>query len=88
MKLIGTTCYSRLLWVMCAGEPFRDAVVSIQIGPPGFEHEGITGFIETKYEIEIRDITRFARLWDSWYSLSDKRKLELYGLAKGLGDCK
>ncbi len=55
---------------------------------PDHAHEGITGYIETEVVFEIRDLKRFADLWDSYYTLSDTRRLNLYGLAKGLGDCK
>ncbi len=89
MKLTGTTCYSHLLWIMCGGEKtFGNAVHSIKFSKPEFAYEGVTGYIETKYEIDVADILAFGHLWNSWYSLPDKRKMELYGLAKGLGDCK
>ncbi len=74
---------------MCGGEgTLGSAVRSIKISKPNFQHEGIAGYIETDYEIEVADIVAFANLWNSWYSLPDKRRLDLYGLAKGLGDCK
>lgn len=89
MKVTGITCYSHLLWIMCGGEnTFGRAVHSITFSKPEFTHEGVAGYIETKYEIEIADLVAFSNLWNSWYSLPDKRRTELYGLAKGLGDCK
>mgnify|MGYP000709254040 CR=1 FL=1 len=89
MKISGTTCYSHLLWVMCGGEKtFGNAIRSITFDTPDFVHEGLAGYIETKYTIEVHDLVAFARLWESWYALSDKKRLDLYGLAKGLGDCK
>ncbi len=88
MELKGKCCYSRLLWLMTRGELFTAAVYRLDYDAPNFEHEGLAGFIETKYTIYIRDISAFARLWDSWHALSDTRKLHLYGLAKGLGDCR
>lgn len=89
MKLTGTTCYSHLLYVMCGGErTFGNAIATIKFNSPEFAHEGIAGYIETKYEIEVKDLVAFANLWNSWYSLPDIRRLNLYGLAKGLGDCK
>ena len=88
MKISGTTCYSHLLWLMCSGEPLEHGVSSIKFNSPAFTHEGVAGYIETKYEIEIKDLVKFAQIWNTWYSLPDKRRLHLYGLAKGLGDCK
>lgn len=88
MKLIGTCCYSQLVYLMCAGAPFQRAVHSINFKEPRFDFEGIAGFIETEYTIEVKDLKAFTNIWESWYSLSDKRSLDLYGLAKGLGDCK
>jgi hypothetical protein len=55
---------------------------------PCHDHEGVAGFIETEVEFVLKDLKRFADLWDSWYTLTDKKKIDLYGLAKGLGDCK
>lgn len=88
MKLTGSTCYSRLLWLQCAGPLLEQAIYSIKLGSPAFNHEGTAGFIETKYEIDIKDLQIFTNIWESYYSLSDTRKSHLYGLAKGLGDCK
>lgn len=89
MKLIINTCYSHILWIMCAGEQYSAAVKEMAITKgPEHKYEGIAGYIETEAVFEIRDLKKFANLWDSYYSLSDKRRLDLYGLAKGLGDCK
>lgn len=74
---------------MCAGEAFSRAVSDLSIiKAPCFEHEGMAGYIETEVVLTIKDLKAFANLWDSWYSLSHTRKLHLYGLAKGYGDCK
>lgn len=87
--IISKTCYSRVLWILCAGEPFQDAISTLKItSGPHFKHEGVAGFIETDVEIEVKDILKFAQLWESWLSLSSTRRLHLYGLAKGVGDCK
>lgn len=88
MIITGKTCYSRLLWLMCAGELFSRAVSRLDFTAPNFEHEGVAGYIETTYTIEVRDLKTFAAIWDAWYSLTEVRRLNLYGLAKGLGDCK
>ena len=88
MKVTGTTCYTRLLWLQCAGPLLEQAVHSIKMESPAFNYEGVAGFIETKYEIEIKDLEVFTNLWQSYYALSDTRRLHLYRLAKGLGDCK
>lgn len=89
MKLVIKTCYSRVLWVLCAGEPYSQAVSQMSITRgPHFEHEGVVGYIETDVVFEIKDLRKFTDIWESWYLLSDTRKLNLYGLAKGYGDCK
>lgn len=88
MKLTGRTCYSHLLWLMCSGELLEQAVHRVTFKQPNFSHEGIAGYIETDYEIEIKDLSVFDKVWKTWYSLPNKRRLDLYGLAKGLGDCK
>jgi hypothetical protein len=82
-------CYSKLLWIMCAGPVFSECISNLNIiRNPNFAHEGMAGYIETEVEFTVTDLAKFANLYESYYTLSDKRKLELYGLAKGLGDCK
>jgi hypothetical protein len=88
MKLVGKTCYTQLLWLMCSGENLQQAASKVTFKSPDFNGEGFNGYIETDYEIEIKDLKLFANIWNSWYSLTEKRRIELYGLAKGLGDCK
>ena len=73
---------------MCSGELLEQAVHKISYKTPAFCHEGVAGYIETAYEIEVKDLVTFSNIWNTWYSLSEKRRLNLYGLAKGLGDCK
>lgn len=74
---------------MCAGESYSNAVGKMTIiKGPQHQFEGMAGYIETEVEFELKDLERFSNLWNSYYKLSDKRRLDLYGLAKGLGDCK
>jgi len=89
MKLTVNTCYSHILWIMCAGELFSKAVSNMSIVKgPCYEHEGMAGYIETEVVFTIKDLKAFADLWYSWYTLSQTKRLNLYGLAKGYGDCK
>ena len=89
MKLTVNTCYSHIIWIMCAGELYSQSVSKMCIiKGPYHQYEGVAGYIETEVEFEIRDLEKFSRLWYSWYTLSDTKRLNLYGLAKGLGDCK
>jgi len=74
---------------MCAGEQFSLAIKKMTITKgPYHQAEGVAGYIETEVEFEIADLERFTHLWYSYYHLSDTKRLNLYGLAKGLGDCK
>lgn len=89
MKLIVTTCYTHILWIMCAGPLFKEAVHQMHItASPDFASEGVAGYIETTVEFEIASLEKFTNLWNSYYSLSESRRLDLYGLAKGLGSCR
>lgn len=89
MKIEVTTCYSHVLWLLCAGPLLEQAIDKIEITKsPAFSAEGIAGYIETQVCIHVKDLQCFTNLWNSFYSLSDKRRLYLYGLAKELGDCK
>jgi hypothetical protein len=73
---------------MCSGPLLENGVSSIKYSTPEFQYEGVAGYIATEYEIEIKDLVVFSNIWNSWYSLSDRRRQDLYGMAKGLGDCK
>lgn len=82
-------CYSQLLWAMCAGPSFSACVSGMRIVKgPAHDLEGMLGYIETEVEFTVRDLAKLSRLLDSYHTLTDERKAGLYGLAKGLGDCK
>lgn len=89
MKLIITMCYSRLIFLMCAGPKFSECISGMRIvRGPNHEHEGMAGYIETEVEFTVTDLAKLSGLLDSYYTLTDESKAGLYGLAKGLGDCK
>lgn len=89
MKLIITMCYSRLLFLMCAGPKFSDCVSGMRIvRGPCHDLEGMAGYVETEVEFTIKDLSKFSSLYDAYHRLSDERKLDVYALATGLGDCK
>lgn len=85
MKLKTKLCYSHLVHLMLSGEEYYSAVATTNIiRGPAFDTEGIAGYIETEVEFGIKDISRFAKIWDSWYSLSLEQRNKYYGMAKGL----
>ena len=88
MQLKFTTCYSHLLYILCSGPILEDAIRSVKYSAPNFAHEGLAGYIEVNVEVEIKDLSKFNNIYMAWYSLNDTRRLNLYGLAKGLGDCR
>ena len=89
MKLYITMCYTQLLWVMCAGPDFSACVSGMRIiKGPAHDHEGMLGYIETEVEFTVTDLAKLSRLLNSYYTLTDERKADLYSLAKGLGECK
>lgn len=78
-----TTCYSHILYLLTYhGEAFSSCSRNLKINRPNFEAEGVAGYIQTDVEIEVTDLTKFAKLWDSWYSAPNRT--ELYAMAKGL----
>lgn len=89
MKLTVTTCYSHILHLMMQGENYSLAINDMKMSTPGHTHEGITGYIETNVEFQIRDLALFSKLWYSWYNLEDDVRNTLYTMAKGgFGKCK
>lgn len=77
------TCYSHILYIMSKGEAFSSCVANIKITSPQHQHEGMAGYIETDVTIEIKGLTSFAELWDSWYNLDDKTRTFFYQVALG-----
>ena len=69
---------------MCSGEEYSQAVFSMRtIHGPKFDLQGMSGYIETEVEFNIRDLSMFTRLWEGWFELSEPQKLKLYCLAQG-----
>lgn len=82
MKFKATTCYSHILFMMfCHGKMLAECTNSVVVGKPGYDHEGMAGYLETTIEVDIKDLTKFAILWDSWYTAPNRD--ELYAMAKG-----
>lgn len=86
MKLTVNTCYSHILWIQQAGPLFSQAVSKMCIiSSPDYGSEGFNGYISTTVEFEIKDLKVFSNLWYSFYDLPSTTRLNLYGMAKGLG---
>jgi len=84
MKLTDTICFSKLLWLLTQVE-FNEAVTKMTHTAPDYANEGMAGYIETKLEMEVRDITKFSKVYEKWYTLSDREKTDMYSLALGKG---
>jgi len=67
MKILVTTCYSHLLYMILQGEKFQHAVYKYSSSSPDFQHEGVLGYVEVKLDIDIKNLESFAELWSSWY---------------------
>lgn len=78
MRLIVTTCYSHIVYMQQQPGLWVKAIKGMTLGTPGFEYEGMAGYIETKVEFEISDISLFAKLWMSWYSEDVNTRVDLY----------
>ena len=76
MKLSVTTCYSHILFVQLQGEKFSNAISSFKLTSPNFSAEGFNGYIEVTVEFELRSLTSFAEIYDSWYEYP--RRSEFY----------
>ena len=69
---------------MAQGPRFSSCVSSIKISSPEHAHEGVAGYIQTDVTVEIKGLTSFAELWDSWYNLDDGQRTHWYRQASGL----
>lgn len=82
MKLTARTCWSHVLHIMSCGPLLAECVSKFEFTTPRFDYEGMAGYIETDITVEIKDLVRFADLYDSWYRLSSDTRTRLYTKAK------
>jgi hypothetical protein len=82
MKVTGSTCFSHLIYCM-TNPAFNKSINSIKYNRPCYEHEGMAGYIEVTYEIDVKetDLLVFSKIWDQWYYLPQEKRDELYRLA-------
>lgn len=80
MKITGTTCLSHLLYLFSRPELIK-ATNSIKFDRPLYEHEGMAGYIEVEYEIDVKDILIFGKVWDNYFYLTDEQRKHFYKLA-------
>lgn len=71
-----------------SGPKLSEAIHSVEYTTPNYEHEGINGYLETNAIFDIKDIVKFAELFDSWYKLDSTIRTNLYSLAKKGRHCK
>jgi hypothetical protein len=71
-----------------SGPKLSDAIHSVKYTSPNYEHEGMAGYISTDVVFDVKDIVKFAELYDSWFKLDSTVRLSLYDLAKKGRHCK
>lgn len=79
MKIVETTCYSRLLWFLTEIARVKiPCVQSVSFTKPNFEHEGMNGYVETTVTFEVTDILVFARIWEEYFNLPPEERTKQY----------
>lgn len=84
MRITDTICFSKLLWLLSQME-FNEAVTKMTHTAPDYASEGMAGYIETKLEMEVKDIAKFSKIYEKWYTLSNDERTKMYKLALGEG---
>lgn len=70
---VDSTCYTHLLWMLTfRAKEFSEAVAKHECSQPMFEHEGIAGYIECKLVFEVNDIALFAKIFNEWYTATNR----------------
>jgi hypothetical protein len=54
-------------------ERFNDAVHKYEATTPQMQYEGMAGYMEVDATFEIKDLTKFAKLWDDSYTYPSDR---------------
>lgn len=89
MKLITNTCYSHIVYMQQQSYLWNQAVTSMKMGKPRFDHEGVAGYIETDVEFQIASIDAFSKLWMSWYTEETSKRNDIYSnLIRNYHGCK
>ena len=84
MKLIATTCYSHVLHMLSCGPLLSECVYEFKFkfSTHNFANEDMAGYIETEITVTIKDLSKFAELYRSWYESESNTRLRLYHKAK------
>lgn len=78
MKIEESMCYARLVFMMCRGEEWEQAINNVTYTAPQFQYEGIAGYVDTRVTFCIKNLDIFTKLWSAWYSLPDLERLNWY----------
>lgn len=79
MKIIETTCYSRLLWFLTEIARVKvPCVHSVSFTKPNFEHAGMNGYVETTVTFDVVDLAVFARVWDEYFIMPPEARAKQY----------
>lgn len=87
MKIINTMCHSHLLSMLLTPEKFQAAVVSYKASAPDVTNEGMSGYMETTVEFEVRDLERFSKLFQQSKTYPSDRSKWYHTIRKGIMSC-
>lgn len=73
MKLSTKMCHSHLMSMLLQPERMERAVSQYHATTPAVSLEGMTGYMETKVEFEIRSLSEFTQLYESSQTFPSRR---------------
>lgn len=87
MKITTKMCHSHLMSMLLQPERMEQAVVSFHATTPLVSLEGVTGYIETTVEFDVKSLTLFTQLYESSYTYPSDRAKWYHTVRTGLTSC-
>lgn len=87
MKLNVKMCHSHLMSMLLQPEDFNNCVNSYTATSPEMQYEGMAGYMEVNATFDIKDLSRFAKLWDASYSYPSNRSKWYHTVKNAINIC-
>lgn len=87
MKIAVNMCHSHLMSMLLQPERFNDAVNSYSASSPQMQYEGMAGYMEVNATFEVKDLSKFSKLWDDSYTFPSDRSAWYHKIKSQLMAC-